>query len=163
MKRFDLIFNPVITDKPKMVLTMFRYNHVYIGMYKGLNKLTEKEECKFFWAEHGRTKDSFFKCLISNDKLNCWNYDAIEDAITVPYEISKLHRKVINEILEDQYLIDSEGFVKKQYKRIIEKSPTLILRNEDDDQEDLSPAEVEILNALNDCWKLEVSLKFQSK
>lgn len=159
MKRFDLIFNPVLTEKPSIALTMFRYNHVYIGCYKGVNKNTQEYETKFFWAEHDN-KDSFYKCLISNNNANRWTIDALDDVIPQPTKISTLHQKIITQIKDNQYLLNNAGYVKDTYKILLSKSPTLILRSENDDQEDISIAEMEILDVLNSHWQLDSRFRF---
>ncbi len=159
MNRLDLIYNPLPNEKPKMIISMARYNHVYIGFYKGFNSQNNKEDLKYFWAEHNN--NDFYRCLISNDKLKLWNIDAIENAICEPYVISNTHKKAIEYLLENQYILDENGLIKKQYSDLLGKSSTLLIKSEGS-SDNLSLAEVEILTCVNGCLKTDFTLNFSS-
>lgn len=162
MNRFDLVFNPILNEKPKLVISMKRFNHVFLGLYKGFNESIKKEEVRFFWAEHNN-KDGFHRCLISNERLSCWNFDALEEGIADSYEVSCVHKKILTELYEDQYFLDNDGYLEKDYKILVKKDSnyTFMLRDEDSNQDDLSIAELEILSVLNHSWSLDTKLNFK--
>lgn len=162
MKKFDLVFNPIITEKPKLIISMRNFNHVYLGFYKVFNESSDKDVIKFFWAEHNN-KDTFYRCLLSNERLNCWSSDMLEVGISESYEVSNLHKKILTELLQDQYFLNESGFLKQQYNILLKKESnyTFILREESSLQDDLSIAEIEILSVLNKSLSIDSSLKFK--
>lgn len=162
MKRFDLVFNPIPNEKPKLIISMRKFNHVYLGLYKGFNETANKEDIKFFWAEHN-DKDIFHRCLVSSERLKCWNLDILEDGISESYEVTTLHRRILTDLSQDLYYLNEDGFLKSQYNILSKKESnyTFILREEDSTQEDLSIAEIEILSVLNNSWSLDTSINFK--
>lgn len=162
MKRFDLVFSPIQNEKPKLIISMRQFNHVYLGLYKGFNENANKEDVNFFWAEHNN-KDTFHRCLVSSDRLKCWNFDALENGISESYDLTALHKKILTDLNNDIYFLNHEGFLKPQYNILLKRDNnyTFVLREEDSDQEEWSLAEVEILSVLNNSWSLDTSLNFK--
>ncbi len=158
-KKLDIIYLPDIEALPKIVLTIKKFNHVYFGLYKGFDSKTLNQVKRYFWAEHD-DNDLFFRCLVSED-FDRWTLDAISNKLMPPFPITSLQKDILTDIDNTLLnIINKDGLVLDKYKTAVKnyESPLLILK-ENGDSSDFSNADINILNALNQTWRLDASLQ----
>lgn len=158
--KMDIIFAPKMDENPKLIISIKKFHHVYFGLYKGFDQKTLKKVTRYFWAEHG-TEQLFFRCLITEDLKN-WHLDAIANNLIKPFPVTKIQTNVFNEIEASLIkFINKDGILLKPYQdAIIEGGSPLLILKEEDDSADFSPAECNILNTLNQTWRLDASIQF---
>lgn len=157
--RMDFIFVTSSEEKPNLIISMKRINHVYLGFYKGINLETKMTETSYFWAEYDKY-DSFYRCLISDsNNRQYWKCNVLEDGEETQYMITEPQNKILED-LEESLLktCTLDGKLRANYKKLLKDNNVLILK--DNKGDDLTKAEMAIISALNSVWKIDANVKF---
>lgn len=158
--KMDILFAPEVDEAPKIIISIKKFNHVYLGLYKGFDKKTAKEVTRYFWAEHDH-RDMFFRCMVSED-MKYFTLDAIANNLIKPFSVSTLQKEVFNSLKEHtNCFVNESGKLAKIYKEAIinGQSPFMIFRDSDVEQE-FTIAELHIIDTLNRTWFLDATIQF---
>lgn len=158
--KMDILFAPEVDNAPKIIISIKRFNHVYLGLYKGFDKKTAKEVTRYFWAEHDH-RDLFFRCMVSED-MKSFNLDAIANNLIKPFPVSTLQEEVFKSLKDHtQKFVNESGSLAKIYKEAIinGQSPFMIFRESEIEQE-FTIAELNIIDTLNRTWFLDATIQF---
>lgn len=165
--RTDFIFVTSSEEKPNLIISMKRINHVYLGFYKGINLETNMAETSYFWAEYDKY-DSFYRCLISDsDNRQYWKCNVLEDGEETQYMVTDPQTKILEDL--EQSLLKTftlDGKLRANYKKLLKDNNVLILKDnkndnfKDNNGIDLTKAEMIIISALNSAWKIDANVRF---
>lgn len=161
-ENMDFVYCSDLSKIPTIFISIQKINHVYLGLYKGTGRDSNKPVTHYFWAEQDKSGD-FFRFFIS-DNMNKkeWVLDAIKNEnLNTRYNITPIQQKLISQLEERNKKILTSSNKPTTFVKNNIKNNQLSLRN--DQADDLKSDFLNIMSLLNNAWNLDSKLNFEVK